>query len=333
MVQQSQADKRERLQALYLLKSGQCQQIQEVAEIVGRHRSTVHRWLQHYREGGLARLVGPGAPPGRKPAIPPWAQAKLKRRLEQPRGFGSYIEIQQWLASECGLQVNYHVVHEFVRYRLGAKLKVPRPLNSKRDEEEVERFVETLAEQLSTLITHLPTARPVRYWAEDESRFGLKTIERRRITAAGVQPVGISQWVFETLWLYGLVEPLSGESFFWEFSHLDSTCFETYLHLFSQHDPVSMHLIQVDNSAAHTALKLNIPDNITLLFQPPYAPQLNPIERLWRYLKDRLAWRLWSSRQELIQTLELHLRRLNQEIIHSLTCYDFILDALSVVGI
>ncbi len=113
MVQQSQADKRERLQALYLLKSGQCQQIQDVAEIVSRHRSTVHRWLHHYREGGLARLVGPGAPPpGRKPAIPPWAQAKRKRRLEQPRGFGSYVEIQQWLASESGLQVNDDVVHE-----------------------------------------------------------------------------------------------------------------------------------------------------------------------------------------------------------------------------
>ncbi|ELS04589.1 IclR-like transcriptional regulator, partial [Xenococcus sp. PCC 7305] len=59
MNQQFQAKGHERLQALYLLKTGQCQQVIEVAAIVGRSRSTVHRWLHTYQEGGLARLIGP----------------------------------------------------------------------------------------------------------------------------------------------------------------------------------------------------------------------------------------------------------------------------------
>ena len=61
----------------------------------------------------------------------------------------------------------------------------------------------------------------LRYGVEDESRFGLKPLYRRRITASGVAPIALQQWRFEWVWLYGLVEPLTGEAFFWEYSRLE----------------------------------------------------------------------------------------------------------------
>jgi hypothetical protein len=64
--------------------------------------------------------------------------------------------------------------------------------------------------------------RPIRYFAQDESRFGLKTILGRLITACGVKPIGQWQWLFKAFWLYGAVEPATGESFFWQFSHVDT---------------------------------------------------------------------------------------------------------------
>lgn len=48
---------------------------------------------------------------------------------------------------------------------------------------------------------------------------GLKTEAGRLITQKGVKPVGIMQWKRENFYLYGLVEPLTGEYFIWEFSH------------------------------------------------------------------------------------------------------------------
>jgi transposase len=36
----------------------------------------------------------------------------------------------------------------------------------------------------------------------------------------------------------------------------------------------------LDNGALHHAKKLNIPDNIALLFLPPYSPELNPAEKM-----------------------------------------------------
>lgn len=60
-------------------------------------------------------------------------------------------------------------------------------------------------------------AKRCRFWLQDESRFGLKTVTRRRVTSRGVRPVSKVQWQFEAYWLYGLAEPLTGETFFLEF--------------------------------------------------------------------------------------------------------------------
>ena len=58
----------------------------------------------------------------------------------------------------------------------------------------------------------------VSYWYQDESRLGLKTINRRRITVRGIKPIGQVQWSFKADYLYGMVEPLTGGKFFRIFS-------------------------------------------------------------------------------------------------------------------
>ncbi len=60
---------------------------------------------------------------------------------------------------------------------------------------------------------------------------------------------------------------------------------------------------------------------------------LNPIERLWKFIKDRLAWQLWTDLDELISEIEFHLRQLTKPIVASLTGWDSISDALCVSGI
>jgi hypothetical protein len=56
--------------------------------------------------------------------------------------------------------------------------------------------------------------RPMRYFVQDESRFGLHTLVGRILTACGMKPIGKWQWLFKAFWLYGAVEPATGESFF-----------------------------------------------------------------------------------------------------------------------
>lgn len=102
---------------------------------------------------------------------------------------------------------------------------------------------------------------------------------------------------------------------------------------FSQAYPEQLHLIQLDNGRWHIWSELNVPDNVILVFQPPYCPQVNPIERLWKEIKKHLKWELFDNLDRLRQKLSKVLSHLTSSMIASITGWDFILDALFVANI
>jgi len=112
-----------------------------------------------------------------------------------------------------------------------------------------------------------------------------------------------------------------------------AVCFEKFLELFATAYPDDLHIIQLDNGGFHSSLNLSIPENVILLFQPAYSPEVNPIERLWGYIKEQLKWLRFDGREELRETVQKELKKLTNEVIASLTGYPFILDGLSVAGI
>lgn len=174
----------------------------------------------------------------------------------------------------------------------------------------------------------LGKGKRLRYLCQDETRLGLKTVAGRLLTACGVKPCGPSQWQREAFYLYGAVEPLSGFSFYYEFSHLDSLCFQRFLDLLSSQLGDDIALLQLDQCAAHRAKALEWPENIIPIFQPAHSPELNPIERLWQALKRQLRWQNCDSLDQLRERVTLALDALIPEQIISLTSYDFILETL-----
>ncbi len=61
----------------------------------------------------------------------PDAGGRPRPRLADGVGFAGYDEVRQWLSGEHGLDVPYKTVYTLVRYRIGAKLKAPRPEHPK----------------------------------------------------------------------------------------------------------------------------------------------------------------------------------------------------------
>jgi len=76
-----------------------------------------------------------------------------------------------------------------------------------------------------------------------------------------------------------------------------------------------------------------VPENIILLFQPPHCPEVNPIERLWLYLKRDLRWCLFDDLTQLQTKVDQLLAELTTEVVAAITGYPFILQALSVANI
>src|SRR3712207_1898468 len=116
-----------RLHALYLLASGQAHERQQVATLLGVGRNAVGRWLDSYEAGGLKALLSVKPLPGKAPALTAEQLARLKDALARSEGFGSYGEVQEWIAAELGVSMKYHAVHTLVHDKLGARLKVARP--------------------------------------------------------------------------------------------------------------------------------------------------------------------------------------------------------------
>ena len=106
------------------------------------------------------------------------------------------------------------------------------------------------------MVSYLGRGQHIRYFCEDESRFGMKTLLTRVITLFGVKPIAPVQWSRDNFWLYGAVEPLSGEHFFYEFSHLDSICFQQFIDLFAATFPNSLNLLHLEQASCHTATTL-----------------------------------------------------------------------------
>ncbi|MEG4805672.1 transposase [Microcoleus sp. ARI1-B5] len=111
-----------------------------------------------------------------------------------------------------------------------------------------------------------PAKKGTKYWCQDETRIGLKTIERKKNTARGVKPIGKVQWNFKAYYLYGAIAPKTGESFWRKFSHLDSQCFQIFLDKLAQDYPDNLNVVQLDNGKFHHSYQLKIPDNILLIF-------------------------------------------------------------------
>ncbi len=163
---------------------------------------------------------------------------------------------------------------------------------------------------------------------QDESRFGLMTVLRRAITTKGVKPIGPYQHRFIYRYCYGLVEPLSGDKFFVTAPQVNTLFFEFLLQEFSRQEPAVYKIIFLDKAGYHRAKALQVPENIRLVYLPSSNPELNPIERFWRQMKDKVAFRNFKDEQELELWITTTINTYSKEQIASLTGYDYIINAV-----
>lgn len=172
----------------------------------------------------------------------------------------------------------------------------------------------------------------IRYWTQDESRFGLKTITRRRLTVKKVKPLVKTQWQFKAFYLYGIVEPLTGELMIKNYDQVNADNFEQFLNDFSEKYPKDFHVVQVDNATFHRANDLVIPDNLMLIYQPPHSPQVNSSEQLWLWSKGEIANKIFANLEQLKTTLDDLFKSKPKAFFASLTSRKFILNALQNIG-
>jgi len=321
-----------RIHMLVLIKEGKTRTRKAVAKHLAVHRNTIRDWLNKYESGGFTALLlmkSPGAPSGQR-SLPDSVLADLSKCLEDSTGFGSYVQLQSWLKENHNINIRYNTLHRIVRYQLHAKPKIPRRSHEKKNDAEEAAFRAEFPHKLKELIENQchKGSGNIRFLAQDESRLGLMPTTRRRITAKGIKPIQKVQFLFESYYLYGVVEPLTGEGFFLEMPSLNGTCFQVFLNELSISYIDDFMVLLVDNASAHRAKKLVVPENIAFLPLPPYCPELNPIERLWQYIKSKIDFPLHKTLEALKQDVADILKKCTEPVIASIAGYSYIVDAV-----
>jgi len=123
--------------------------------------------------------------------------------------------------------------------------------------------------------------------AEDEGRFGRISQPRRAWAPPGVRPRSPRQIVREYTYVYAAVAPEEGKMTSLILPRADTAM----MNLFLEHVATTFEeyfiVMQVDQAGWHQAKELKVPENIRLIPQPPYSPELNPVEHLWEHLREK----------------------------------------------
>lgn len=69
--------------------------------------------------------------------------------------------------------------------------------------------------------------------------------------------------------------------------------------MFSKHKQPELKVVVLDNGAFHKAKTLIIPENIILIFLPPYSPELNPAEKIWAKFKRQFENKFFKTIDDL----------------------------------
>ena len=167
----------------------------------------------------------------------------------------------------------------------------------------------------------------VNLYFQDEGRYGLMTRLKRVLTIKGVKPVCPYQHRFKNTWPHGCFSPIDGNSFMLEIENVDAQIFQIFIREFSKQRPDELKILVMDNAAFHTAAAVKYPDNIMPIYIPPYSPELNPAEKIWQFLKDKMSMKIYEDIKALRKDLfSIINQQLTSDRIKSLTGYQLYLD-------
>jgi transposase len=252
------------------------------AETCGMDRQTLRDWVHRYNAEGLRGLHDVKTP-GPKPKLTAAQQAELARLVEagpDPVRHGVVrwrrVDLRDELERRFGV-----VLHERSVGKVLAKLGYRR---------------------LAAQLPEYAKDKAIEIWFQDEARIGQQGTLTRVWAKRGTRPRAPRDQRYEWAYIFGAVCPQRRATAALVLPAADT-------------DAMSMHLVEIgrrvapgahaalviDGAGYHVAARLAVPPNITLVRLPPYAPELNPVENVWEYLRgNKLAITVFESYDDIV---------------------------------
>jgi transposase len=265
------------------------------AKLAAMDRQTLRDWVIRYNDGGLEALAdnwGDGRPcrlsegeqaalkaivlqgPGRdKDGISAWRVRDLCRIVEDRFGVRY---------AQSGLTRLLHA--------LDLSWQTPRPRHPKADEAAQEAFRRKFWRVCQRIAEEQvgEDADRIEIWFQDEARVGQKGRVTRRWYQRGERARMRKDQGYCSAYIFGAVCPERDTGVALVLPRASTEGMNQLLAELSGQVPPRTHaVVLIDNAGWHASDELIVPANLTLVPLPPYSPELNAIERVWEYLRDR----------------------------------------------
>lgn len=276
---------------------------------------SVQLWIRLWNERGIDALKTK-APPGASPKIAKSLHPLLCEILREPEEYGethwTIVKLRGVLREQIQLECGYSTLTRFFRNH-GFVRKMPRNQPYPQDEEDRQAFREAIIAKLSD-----PS---LKVWFGDETGITADPRPRKRWALKGERIRILTSGSHLRENVIGAVQPHSGRFFALQVPEVDSDIFQVWLDEFARETKGENTLLVLDNARWHKVDSLNW-HHIEPLYLPPYSPDLNPVERLWLYLKEHY-FNNWHTQKytELKERVTWALRDLidQPEIVNSVT--------------
>lgn len=170
--------------------------------------------------------------------------------------------------------------------------------------------------------------KKVRLMFEDEAGFGRINKPKYCWCKKGIRPTVPCHHIREYRYLYGAVEPKTGENFFLVMPNCNTDNMNVFIDKLSEEYKDDIIILVCDGASWHKSKGLNIPENIVIMHIPAYTPEMNPIEQIWKQIRSMgFKNEIFKSLRDVMERLCKTVNELTNDIVKSITLRDWIIVA------
>lgn len=159
----------------------------------------------------------------------------------------------------------------------------------------------------------------------DEGRFGLQSSLCRKWAQEGSACTGKIRQNYQNFYAYSAVAPSEGDGFHLLLPFVNTEMMQIYLDELCQSLGEKEIVLIMDQAGWHKSKDLVVPKNVDIWFLPPYSPELNPVERLWKMIKiNTIHNRLYDSLKQLEKAVIDYFDTITPEVLRQLCACSYI---------
>ena len=262
------------------------------ARIGGMDRQTLRDWVHRFNAAGPEGLIDNWTE-GPKPRLSAEQLAEFAVIVEtgpdrERDGVVRWrrADLKRVIAERFGVAFHERYVGKLLK-KLGFSHMSARPRHPAQDEGIVTAFKKNFSRTLSAHLDGLPATTPIEIWFQDEARIGQKNGQVRQWAKRGTRPRQPADQRYDNAYLFGAICPARGVGAALALPYADTEAMQLHLDEISRHVAEGAHaVLLLDRAGWHTTGNLDMPENITPIFLPSRAPELNPVENVWQYLRS-----------------------------------------------